>query len=122
MAPIASANRRTNRVFPVQEVPARMTKGFDLRETAHQSSGLEVLLETYPDFASGFLRGGLQKGVGKLLPDVFSEVPVIKCCNYRLTGTSMSQVVGRFAFDKIQSQLFSFQSFQYLIHNRANCG
>ena len=65
-----------------------MTKGFDLRETAHQSSGLEVLLETYPDFASEFLRGGLQKGVGKLLPDVFSEVPVIKCCNYRLTGTS----------------------------------
>ena len=48
-----------------------MTKGFDLRETAHQSSGLEVLLETYPDFASEFLRGGLQKGVGKLLPDVF---------------------------------------------------
>lgn len=72
MAPIASANRRTNRVFPVPEVPARMTKGFDLRETAHQSSGLEVLLETYPDFASEFLRGGLQKGVGKLLPGAFS--------------------------------------------------
>ena len=96
-----------------------MTKGFDLRETAHQSSGLEVLLETYPDFASEFLRGGLQKGVGKLLPDVFSEVPVIKCCNYRLTGTSMSQVVDRFAFDKIQSQLSKLYYFQFIRNPKA---
>ena len=32
----------------------------------------------------------------------FPEVSVIKCRNYRLTGASMSQVVDRIVFDKIQ--------------------
>jgi hypothetical protein len=38
---------------------------------------------------------------------LFPEVSVIKCSNYRLTGTSMSQVVDRFVFYKIQSILDS---------------
>ena len=57
----------------------------------------------YPSFASGFLRDELQKGVGMPLPGAFPEVSVIKCSNYGFASTSMSQVVDRFVFDKIQS-------------------
>lgn len=35
-------------------------------------------------------------------PNTFPYASVIKCSHYRLTGTSMSQVVDRFVFDKIQ--------------------
>ena len=31
------------------------------------------------------------------------KLPVIECSHYCLTGTSMSQVVDRFVFDKIQT-------------------
>ncbi len=51
-----------------------------------------------------------QRASRKLLPDAFSDVSVIKCSHYRLTGTSMSQVVDRFALDKIQFSLRYFKS------------
>jgi hypothetical protein len=43
-----------------------------------------------------------QRANRKLLPDAFSDVSVIKCSHYCLTGTSMSQAARRFVFDKIQ--------------------
>ena len=36
-------------------------------------------------------------------PNAFPDVSVIKCSHYGLTGTSMSQVVDRFVFYKMQS-------------------
>ena len=36
------------------------------------------------------------------LPGAFPEVSVIKCSNYGFASTSMSQVVDRFVFYKIQ--------------------
>jgi hypothetical protein len=41
-----------------------------------------------------------QRANRKLLPDAFSDVSVIKCSHYCLTGTSMSQAARRFVFDK----------------------
>ena len=43
-----------------------------------------------------------QRASRKLLLGAFSDVSVIKCSHYRLTGTSMSQAARRFVFDKIQ--------------------
>ena len=43
-----------------------------------------------------------QRASRKLLPDAFSDVSVIKCSHYRLIGTSMSQVVDRIVFYKMQ--------------------
>ena len=47
------------------------------------------------------------------------KLPVIKCSHYCLTGTSMSQVVDRFAFDKIQSQLSKLYYFQFIRNPKA---
>ena len=47
------------------------------------------------------------------------RLPVIKCSNYRLTGTSMSQAARRFAFDKIQSQLSKLYYFQIIRNPKA---
>ena len=51
-----------------------------------------------------------QRASRKLLLGAFSDVSVIKCSHYRLTGTSMSQVVDSFVFDKIQFSLRYFKS------------
>ena len=50
----------------------------------------------------------------------FPDNSVIICSHYRLSGTSMSQVVDRFAFDKIQSQLSKLYYFQIIRNPKAS--
>ena len=51
-----------------------------------------------------------QRASRKLLLGAFLDISVIKSSHYCLTGTSMSQVVDRFALDKIQFSLRYFKS------------
>ena len=59
-------------------------------------------LECVSALGQDFFAMSYKKESSGLSQVLFSEVSVIKCSNYRLTGTSMSQVADRFVFDKIQ--------------------
>ena len=63
----------------------------------------QYTLESIPALGQDFFAMSYKKESASLSQVLFPEVSVIKCSNYRLTGTSMSQVVDRFVFDKIQS-------------------
>ena len=64
-------------------------------------------LESIPALGQDFFTVGNKEKSASFSRVLFPEVSVIKCSNYRLTGTSMSQVVDMFVFYKIQSILDS---------------
>ena len=73
-------------------------------------------LESIPALGQDFFTVSYKKESASLSRVLFPEVSVIKCSNYRLTGTSMSQVVDSFVFDKIQYALYE-NTARLLVHS-----